>query len=108
MQTISAYTGEGVMFAVDTRLRPNGREGALVQSEARLQELLRRPRRGLGRHHLHEVARAWPAMSTRATEFLNELQEVDWRRYGQSGRSRTELARDARSASNESRVRAIP
>ncbi len=30
---LSAYTGEGVMFAVDTRLRPNGREGDLVQSE---------------------------------------------------------------------------
>ena len=33
IQTLSAYTGEGVMFAVDTRLRPNGREGDLVQSE---------------------------------------------------------------------------
>ena len=32
-QTISSYTGEGVMFAVDTRLRPNGREGDLVQTE---------------------------------------------------------------------------
>ena len=28
----------------------------------------------------------------RATEFLHELQDVDWRRYGQSGRSRKELA----------------
>ena len=28
----------------------------------------------------------------RATEFLHELQEVDWRRYGQSMRSRKELA----------------
>ena len=33
---ISAYTGDGVMFTVDTRLRPNGREGALVQSEGDL------------------------------------------------------------------------
>ena len=30
---ITAYTGDGVMFAVDTRLRPNGRSGALVQAE---------------------------------------------------------------------------
>src|SRR5262249_32029012 len=29
VQTLSSYTGEGVMFAVDARLRPNGREGAL-------------------------------------------------------------------------------
>src|SRR5271166_4929758 len=28
----------------------------------------------------------------RATEFLHKLQELDWRRYGQSGRSRKELA----------------
>src|SRR5205807_1405906 len=28
----------------------------------------------------------------RATEFLHELQDVDWRRYGQGGRSRKELA----------------
>jgi len=33
VQILSAYTGEGVMFAIDTRLRPNGREGDLVQSE---------------------------------------------------------------------------
>ena len=31
---ITAYTGAGLMFAVDTRLRPNGGAGALVQSEA--------------------------------------------------------------------------
>jgi glutamate-ammonia-ligase adenylyltransferase len=28
----------------------------------------------------------------RATEFLHKLQELDWRRYGQGGRSRKELA----------------
>src|SRR5260370_14932277 len=30
--------------------------------------------------------------SDRTTEFLHKLQDVDWRRYGQSGRSRKELA----------------
>src|SRR6185436_14644552 len=30
---ITAYTGEGVVFAVDTRLRPNGSAGSLVQTE---------------------------------------------------------------------------
>ncbi len=29
-----AYTGDGVIFTIDTRLRPNGREGALVQTES--------------------------------------------------------------------------
>ncbi len=30
IRTLSSYTGEGLMFAIDTRLRPNGREGELV------------------------------------------------------------------------------
>ncbi len=38
--------------------------------------------------HLYEVARAVAGNLDRATEFLHELQEVDWRRYGQSMRSR--------------------
>ena len=57
INAISAYTGDGVIFTVDTRLRPNGREGALVQTEGAYQGLLRQSRRGLGRHRLHEVAR---------------------------------------------------
>jgi glutamate-ammonia-ligase adenylyltransferase len=87
---ISAYTGDGVMFAVDTRLRPNGREGALVQSDSSYKD------------YFANTAQAWEGityMKTRAvagdlergTHFLNELQEVDWRRYGQSGRSRRQL-----------------
>ncbi|MGA2327766.1 MAG: glutamine-synthetase adenylyltransferase [Bryobacteraceae bacterium] len=86
----SAYTGDGMMFAVDTRLRPNGREGALVQPEMAYKD------------YFSNVAQAWEGityMKTRAvagdvergTRFLNELQEVDWRRYGQSGRSRKQL-----------------
>lgn len=91
IQTISAYTGEGVIFTVDTRLRPNGREGALVQSTA------------LYKDYFARSAEAWEGISymkSRAvagnilagTEFLHELQDVDWRRYGQSGRSRKQLA----------------
>src|SRR5471032_2224976 len=91
IQTLSAYTGEGVMFAVDTRLRPNGRAGDLVQSE------------GAYKAYFANHAEAWEGISymkaraltgnlERATEFLHELQDVDWRRYGQSMRSRKELA----------------
>lgn len=91
INVISAYTGDGVMFTVDTRLRPNGREGALVQSEAAYRE------------YFAKHAEAWEGIAymksravagnlERATEFLHRLQEVDWRRYGQSGRSRKELA----------------
>jgi glutamate-ammonia-ligase adenylyltransferase len=91
IQTLSAYTGEGVMFTVDTRLRPNGREGDLVQTE------------GGYKAYFASHAEAWEGITymksrgvagdvERATQFLNELQQVDWRRYGQSMRSRKELA----------------
>ena len=91
VQTLSAYTGEGVMFAVDTRLRPHGREGDLVQSE------------GAYKTYFEAHAEAWEGIAfmksrgvagdvERATEFLQELQDIDWRRYGQSMRSRKELA----------------
>ena len=87
---ITAYTGAGLMFSVDTRLRPNGSAGALVQSEASYKE------------YFAKNAEAWEGISymksravagdtERATKFLNELQQVDWRRYGQSGRSKRDL-----------------
>ncbi len=91
IQTLSSYTGEGLMFAIDTRLRPNGREGDLVLPEAAYKT------------YFEKHAEAWEGISymkaravaghvERATAFLHELQEVDWRRYGQSMRSRRELA----------------
>jgi [glutamine synthetase] adenylyltransferase / [glutamine synthetase]-adenylyl-L-tyrosine phosphorylase len=91
VQTLSAYTGEGVMFTVDTRLRPNGREGDLVQSE------------GAYKTYFAAHAEAWEGIAymksravagniERATEFLHQLQDIDWRRYGQAMRSRKELA----------------
>lgn len=90
IEIISAYTGDGVIFAVDTRLRPNGREGNLVQTERAF------------RDYFERTAEAWEGMAymkahavagdiEEATSFLNELQEIDWRRYGQSGRSRGDL-----------------
>src|SRR5581483_5407820 len=36
-------------------------------------------------------ARAVAGDTDRATNFLNDLQQVDWRRYGQSGRSKHDL-----------------
>ena len=91
IQVISAYTGDGVIFTVDTRLRPNGRDGGLVQTE------------GTFKDYFAKHAEAWEGIAymkaravagdiERGTRFLNQLQQVDWRRYGQSGRSRSELA----------------
>ncbi|MES1258167.1 MAG: glutamine-synthetase adenylyltransferase [Acidobacteriota bacterium] len=91
INVVSAYTGDGVVFTIDTRLRPNGREGPLVQTV------------GAYKKYFESRAEAWEGISymkartvagdlERGTTFLNELQQVDWQRYGQSGRSRTELA----------------
>ncbi len=87
---ITAYTGEGVLFAVDERLRPNGTAGPLVQKESAVTE------------YFANAAEAWEGItymkslavagdSKRAELFLHGLQQVDWRRYGQGGRSRAEL-----------------
>jgi [glutamine synthetase] adenylyltransferase / [glutamine synthetase]-adenylyl-L-tyrosine phosphorylase len=87
---IGAYTGEGVMFAVDTRLRPNGREGQLVQTVSAYKDYLS-SRAEAWEGITYMKSRAVAGNSETATRFLHELQDVDWRRYGQSGRSRTDL-----------------
>jgi len=90
LDLITAYTGEGVLFAVDTRLRPNGADGPLVQTEAAVKDYFGR------------AAEAWEGIAymksravagdpRRAELFLHQLQQIDWERYGQSGRSRTDL-----------------
>jgi glutamate-ammonia-ligase adenylyltransferase len=91
IRTLGSYTGEGIMFVIDTRLRPNGREGDLVQTEAAYKSYF------AGRAEAWEgisymKARAIAGNLDRATRFLHELQDVDWRRYGQSMRSRADLA----------------
>ena len=86
----TAYTGEGVLFAVDTRLRPNGASGPLVLSEGPFQE------------YFAKTAEAWEGITymksravagdaARAERFLHGLLDRDWQRYGQSGRSRSDL-----------------
>jgi glutamate-ammonia-ligase adenylyltransferase len=87
---ITAYTAEGVMFTVDTRLRPNGREGTLVQTEASYKEYLS-TRAEAWEGITYMKSRAVAGNGEGATRFLHELQQVDWRRYGQSGRSRNDL-----------------
>ena len=87
---ITAYTGSGVMFAVDTRLRPNGREGALVQSVSACKNYFARTAEaweGIAWMKSRAVAGSMDA----ATDFLHQIQDVDWRRYGQGGRSRGDL-----------------
>jgi [glutamine synthetase] adenylyltransferase / [glutamine synthetase]-adenylyl-L-tyrosine phosphorylase len=87
---ITAYTGGGVLFAVDTRLRPNGGDGPLVLTESSFKEYFARTAEaweGIA----YMKSRAIAGDAKRAERFLHELQELDWQRYGQSGRSRTDL-----------------
>jgi glutamate-ammonia-ligase adenylyltransferase len=87
---LGSYTGGGTMFAVDTRLCPNGKGGALVQSESTYREYFSRTAEaweGLA----YMKSRAVAGDTERATHFLEELQKIDWRRYGQSGRSRPRI-----------------
>jgi glutamate-ammonia-ligase adenylyltransferase len=90
IELLTAYTGEGTLFAIDTRLRPNGREGPLVQTEGKYKEYFERNAEAW-EGITYMKSRAIAGNLERGTKFLNDLQEVDWRRYGQGGRSRTKL-----------------
>lgn len=90
IHTLTTYTGGGSVFSVDTRLRPDGQEGPLVRSISGF------------RDYFEKHAEAWEGIAymkaravagdvDRATAFLNEIQDLDFRRYGQSGRSKAEL-----------------
>jgi [glutamine synthetase] adenylyltransferase / [glutamine synthetase]-adenylyl-L-tyrosine phosphorylase len=92
IEILSAYTGDGMMCAVDSRLRPNGRAGALVQTDSAFREYFERHAEtweGMA----YMKARAVAGDLEASTAFLHDLQQIDWRRYGQSGRSRAELHR---------------
>jgi glutamate-ammonia-ligase adenylyltransferase len=90
LERVSTYTREGFMFAVDTRLRPNGREGELVQLESGYKDYFAN-RAEAWEGITYMKSRAVAGNLERATQFLNELQDLDWRRYGQSGRSVKQL-----------------
>ena len=91
LDILTAYSGEGAVLSVDTRLRPNGREGMLVQTESKYVDYFSTSAEaweGIA----YMKARALAGDTERATKFLEQhLQQVDWRRYGQSGRSRQDL-----------------
>ncbi len=87
---ITAYTGSGFLFAVDTRLRPNGSGGPLVQTEAAFRDYFARTAEAW-EGITYMKSRAVAGEAARAEAFLHRLQEADWLRYGQSGRSRADL-----------------
>jgi len=90
IEILTAYTGDGATLTLDTRLRPDGREGPLVQTESKYVEYFA-TRAEAWEGIAYMKARAIAGDIERATTFLSELQQVDWRRYGQSGRSKQDL-----------------
>ena len=60
IEVLASYTGEGVMFSVDTRLRPLGREGELVQTESAYKK------------YFAEQAQAWEAITGRVWDHSHE------------------------------------
>ena len=64
MQVLSAYTREGIVFSVDTRLRPRGHEGDLLQTPSQFEAYFQ-----------HE-AQPWEAMTYTKLRFLAGSQAV--------------------------------
>ena len=84
VEIMSSHTSDGILFSVDSRLRPMGRDGTLIQIESRFKK------------YFSDQAEPWEAITYmkartvagdlhRGTKFLTELQDVDWQRYGRSG-----------------------
>jgi [glutamine synthetase] adenylyltransferase / [glutamine synthetase]-adenylyl-L-tyrosine phosphorylase len=90
IEILTTYVGDGPILSLDTRLRPNGREGMLVQTESAYVDYFA-SKAEAWEGIAYMKARAVAGDTDRATTFLNELQQVDWRRYGQSGRSKYDL-----------------
>ncbi|MBV9764878.1 MAG: hypothetical protein JOZ48_08535 [Acidobacteriaceae bacterium] len=87
---LTSYSSNGTILSLDTRLRPDGREGILVQTESKYVEYFAQKAEaweGIA----YMKARAVAGDTEAATKFLNRLQDVDWRRYGQGGRSKQDL-----------------
>jgi len=90
IEILTSYTGDGTILSIDTRLRPNGNAGMLVQTESTYVEYFS-SKAEAWEGIAYMKARAVAGDTDRATLFLNNLQQVDWRRWGQSGRSRQDL-----------------
>ena len=91
IEILSAYTGEGTILAVDTRLRPRGREGELVEAEAGFAE------------YFASAAQPWEAVTymksrvvagdvAEGTVLLTRIQNTIGERFGQGPEAAQKLA----------------
>ncbi len=91
LEIVSAYTGEGTIFAVDTRLRPRGREGELVEAEPAFAE------------YFSTAAQPWEAITymksrvvagdvAEGTVLLTRIQNTIGERFGRGREAAHKLA----------------
>lgn len=91
IEMVSAYTGEGTIFAVDTRLRPRGREGELVEAEPAFAE------------YFASAAQPWEAITymksrvvagdvAEGTVLLTRIQNTIGERFGRGREAAYKLA----------------
>ena len=91
IEILSVYTGEGTILAVDTRLRPRGREGELVEAEASFAE------------YFASAAQPWEAVTymksrvvagdvAEGTVLLTRIQNTIGERFGQGPEAAQKLA----------------
>ncbi len=91
IELVSAYTGEGTIFAVDSRLRPRGREGELVEAEPAFAE------------YFASAAQPWEAITymkarvvagdvAEGTVLLTRIQNTIGERFGRGADAAVKLA----------------
>jgi glutamate-ammonia-ligase adenylyltransferase len=72
IQVLAAYTQEGLVFPVDTRLRPRGAEGELVVTPAHLKS------------YFAAEAQSWEALTYTKLRFLAGSTELAWQAMAES------------------------
>jgi glutamate-ammonia-ligase adenylyltransferase len=94
VHALSAYTKDGVLFAVDTRLRPRGGEGELVMTPAQVET------------YLQEEAQAWESLSYSKLRFVAGREDVKPLLLAPAWRQIVEIAQRERFAAAVREMRA--
>jgi glutamate-ammonia-ligase adenylyltransferase len=94
IQVLSSHTSEGLLFAVDTRLRPRGREGELVESSRFVEDYFRlraEPWEAITYMKSRAIAGAVAGDVERGTELLTQVQDRIGARFGHGPLAAQEL-----------------
>lgn len=91
IEALTAYTQSGSLYAVDTRLRPGGGEGELIQTPASLSVYFER-QAGVWEAFSYLKARRVAGCDETAAQALGAVKEHCRHRFSGAGIARTELA----------------